>query len=42
MPITPKQIINLLEKNGFVEIRQNGSSLPKGTEQKILKDAGLI
>lgn len=61
MPITPKQMIKLLEKNGFVLIRSNGShhiyenketnkktvvplhckELKKGTEQKILKDAGL-
>ncbi|MCM1287183.1 MAG: type II toxin-antitoxin system HicA family toxin [Clostridium sp.] len=25
MPMTPKQIIKILEENGFVEIRQNGS-----------------
>lgn len=61
MPCTPKQMIKLLEQNGFVEIRQNGShklfknfatnkttivpyhckDLPKGTEQNILKQAGL-
>lgn len=54
-------MIKLLEKNGFVLIRSNGShhiyenketnkktvvplhckELKKGTEQKILKDAGL-
>ncbi|NYB73576.1 type II toxin-antitoxin system HicA family toxin [Sedimentibacter hydroxybenzoicus DSM 7310] len=61
MPMTSKEIIRLLEQNGFVCVRQNGShkffindktkkmttvpshnrDLPKGTEQKILKDAGL-
>jgi predicted RNA binding protein YcfA (HicA-like mRNA interferase family) len=61
MPMTPKQMIKLLEENGFKEIRQDGShkffknsetgktttvpyhskDLKKGTEQKILKDAGL-
>lgn len=25
MPMTPKQVIDLLVKNGFVEVRQNGS-----------------
>ncbi|MDF2610171.1 MAG: putative phage protein [Lachnospiraceae bacterium] len=25
MPMTPKQMIKLLEDNGFVEVRQNGS-----------------
>lgn len=25
MPMTPKEIVKLLKKNGFVEIRQNGS-----------------
>jgi len=61
MPMTPKQMIKLLKKNGFECIRKNGShmlyankangrttivpyhskDLPKGTEQKILRDAGL-
>ena len=61
MPMTAKEMIKLLQKNGFVEIRQNGShkvfenketgrmtivpfhakDLKKGTEQRILKDAGL-
>ncbi len=61
MPMTPKEIIKLLEKNGFYEDRQNGShkyfknpetnkcttvpchckTLKKGTEQAILKQAGL-
>lgn len=61
MPMTPKQIIKLLKKNGFIEKRQAGShrmmynptkrisvvvpchtkDLPIGTEQKILKQAGL-
>lgn len=61
MPMTPKEMIRYLEKNGFVFDRQNGShrlyknaktgkvttvpyhnkELKKGTEQKILKDAGL-
>lgn len=25
MPMTPKQMIKLLETNGFIEVRQNGS-----------------
>ena len=61
MPMTPKEMISLLEKNGFIQLRSNGShrffenpitkktvtvpyhtkDLKKGTEQKILKDAGL-
>lgn len=61
MPLTSKEMIKLLENNGFVCKRQNGShkmfinpqtnkqvvvpvhckDLKKGTEQKILKDAGL-
>ena len=61
MPMTPKEMIKLLEKNGFEWISSNGShrkyfnrltnqttivpyhntELKKGTEQKILKDAGL-
>ena len=61
MPMTAKEMVKLLQKNGFVEIRQNGShtvfenketgrmtivpfhakDLKKGTEQRILKDAGL-
>lgn len=61
MPMTSKEMIKLLEANGFKLIRVNGShhfyentetnkrtavpvhckDLKKGTEQKILKDAGL-
>ena len=50
MPMTPHEIIKLLESNGFVHLRTNGSHLffrnpqtgrTKGMEQKILKDAGL-
>lgn len=61
MPMTPREMIKLLESNGFLQIRSNGShfffrnpatgktttvpkhvgDLKKGTEQKILKDAGL-
>ncbi|KNZ41460.1 type II toxin-antitoxin system HicA family toxin [Acetobacterium bakii] len=61
MPMTPKQMIKLLNEHGFIEDRQNGShkffvnkitgkrttvpyhskDLKKGTEQQILKDAGL-
>ena len=61
MPMTPKEIIKLLVKNGFEWVGGNGShrkylnsetnitvivpfhskELKKGTEQKILKDAGL-
>lgn len=61
MPMTPRQMIKLLEKNGFRHTHTNGShfffrndethrtttvptsqkELKKGTEQKILKDAGL-
>jgi predicted RNA binding protein YcfA (HicA-like mRNA interferase family) len=59
--MTSKQMVKLLEQNGFEEIRQRGShktmknkqtgeitvvpmhssDLQKGTEQKILKQAGL-
>lgn len=62
MPMTPKQIIRLLKKNGFILSSQNGShqkyvntqtgitvivpyhvkDLKKGTEQAILKQAGLL
>lgn len=60
MPMSGKQMIKLLEKNGFKVIRIKGShhfmvneqtrkkttvplhkSLDKGTEQGILKQAGL-
>lgn len=61
MPMTPKEMVRLLEKNGFVSERQNGShlllknpttgkittvpmhnkELKKGTEQTILKQAGI-
>jgi len=61
MPMTPKEMIKHLKKNGFEIDRQRGShiflinnetgrtttvpyhskDLKKGTEQKILKDAGL-
>ncbi len=61
MPMTPREMIRLLEANGFRLERSNGShhffrneetgqtttvpkhskDLKKGTEQKILKDAGL-
>ena len=61
MPMTPRELIKLLEKNGFEVISQNGSHkklynektkktaivpyhskvLKKGTEQGILKQAGL-
>lgn len=61
MPMKPKDLIKLLEQNGFVQISSNGShrklhnaetnktvivpyhnkDLKKGTEQGILKDAGL-
>lgn len=61
MPMTPREIIKLLEANGFEQISANGShrkfknehngkivivpyhskELKKGTEQNILKQAGL-
>lgn len=61
MPMTPKQMIKLLESNGFRQTHSNGShfffrndethrtttvpvhakDLKKGTENKILKYAGL-
>lgn len=61
MPMTQKQMIKLLESNGFRQTHSNGShfffrndethrtttvpvhakDLKKGTENKILKDAGL-
>lgn len=30
MPMTPKEMIKYLKKNGFEEIRQNGSHIKKG------------
>lgn len=61
MPITPRQMVKFLKKNGFREVRQDGShltmrneetrkqtvvpmhnkDLARGTEQAILKQAGL-
>lgn len=61
MPMTPREIVKLLEENGFEFISSNGShrkyqskvtgkiaivpyhskELKKGTEQNILKQAGL-
>ena len=61
MPMTPKEIVKLLESNGFRVVSSNGShrkyqnpesgkiaiipfhakELKKGTEQSILKQAGL-
>ena len=61
MPMKPKEMIRLLEANGFVFVTSNGShhkyknqitgkqvivpvhakDLKKGTEQNILKQAGL-
>lgn len=61
MPMTPREMARLLEKNGFEFVSSNGShrkyfnpqnnktvilpyhskELKKGTEQRILKDAGL-
>ena len=62
MPLTPREMVKLLEENGFVELRQRGTShkimqnpqtgartivpmhskdLKKGTEQAILKQAGI-
>lgn len=62
MPMTAKQMVRLLKKNGCIELRQTGShkvfycpetraiipvpmhnrDLKKGTEQAILKSAGLF
>ena len=61
MPLTPKEIIRLLEANGYKLVNSNGShrkyynsqanktvvvpfhskELKKGTEQNILKQAGI-
>ncbi|MCI9587903.1 MAG: type II toxin-antitoxin system HicA family toxin [Oscillospiraceae bacterium] len=61
MPMTPREMIRLLEQNGFRLVSSNGShhkyrnpvtgrqtsvpvhakDLKKGTEQSILKQAGL-
>ena len=60
MPMTPKQMVKHLKKNGFYEISQSGihlkmrddkgrqttvpmhnNDLSKGTEDAILKQAGL-
>ena len=35
MPMTPKEMVRLLKKNGFVEIRQKGSHLMK-LENRLL------
>lgn len=51
MPMTPKEIIKLLKKNGFEKISQNGimvivpyhsRELKCGMEQAILKQANLL
>ena len=39
MPMTPKEIVRLLEQNGFVFVSSSGSH--RGTEKNILKLAGL-
>lgn len=39
MPLTPKEMIKLLEKNGFKKNSQNGSHVKM--KQAILKEAGL-
>ena len=51
MPMTPKEMIKHLKKNGFEEIRQktkktvvvpyHSKAMKKGLEQAILKQAGL-
>lgn len=48
MPMTPKEMVRLLNQYGYVEISQNGShkklynkELKKGLEQSILKQAGI-
>ena len=33
MPMTPRQMISLLKKNGFVEISQNGSHIKMRNEE---------
>lgn len=33
MPLTPKEMVKLLEKNGFVKISQNGSHLKMRNEK---------
>ena len=38
MPMTPREMIQLLQANGFVYVAKD---VKKGLEQKILKDAGL-
>jgi len=35
MPMTSKQMVKLLKKNGFKEIRQNGSHLTLKNNKKI-------
>jgi Predicted periplasmic or secreted lipoprotein len=35
MPMTSKQMVKLLKKNGFKEIRQNGSHLNLKNDKKI-------
>ncbi len=46
MPMTSKEMLHFLKKNGFKTVSQNGShnhskELKKGMEQAILKQAGL-
>ena len=62
MPMTPKEMVRLLKKNGFIQVPNNNGShqtyrnpktgdkitvsmhskeMKKGTEQAILKQAGL-
>lgn len=33
MPMTPREMISLLKKNGFVEISQNGSHIKMRNEE---------
>lgn len=33
MPMTPKEMISLLKKNGFVEVSQNGSHVKMRNEE---------
>ena len=38
MPMTPREMISLLKKNGFVEISQNGSHIKMRNEETGKQD----
>ena len=42
MPMTPKEMIRLLKKNGFKEVGQNGSHVKMKIEASRFKIGGKI